>query len=439
MTSAPSPDPCFAVIAGGGTAGHVSPGLAIARALVDRGQPPGALRWIGSARGLEVGLVPAAGFPLDALGGRGVQRSLRPKAILDNIAALAGLAGALVHAFVLLRRYRPRVVLVLGGYASAPCVAASVVLRIPLVVTEQNARAGLANRIAGRFAQACAVPFTDTDLPRAVVTGNPVRDEILAVDRTRDRGQARKSLGLPADAIVIGVYSGSLGSVRINEAVAELAHRWVGRTDVAIRHVIGRNGYSSASIQAGAPGTDALHYQVVEYEDRVDLLLAAADLVVSRAGGNAVAELAQVGIGSILVPFPSATRDHQTANAAALVSKPGLRRADRRRRAQCRPARGRAGAVAGRSGPAGRHGSLGQASLARPSTPPSAWPSRARGCTPVTLLPPTGWPTPVIDLGTPTSVHLVGVGGAGISAIGTVLVARWATSVTGADVNETSA
>ncbi len=320
MTGAASV-PCFALIAGGGTAGHVSPGLAIARALVARGHDPAEIRWVGSARGLEARLVPDAGFHLDGLGGRGVQRSLAPKAVVANVAALVGLAGALLRAVGLVRRYRPAVVLVLGGYASAPCVAAAVLLRVPMVVTEQNARAGLANRIAARFARAAAVPFEGTDLPRAVVTGNPVRPEILAVDRASEHDDARAALGVPEDAVLVGVFSGSLGSQRINDAVFELHRRWRDRRDVAIRHVTGRRDFPAlAAAQAEEPAAGAeLRYDLVEYEERMDRLLAAADVVVSRAGGNAVSEIAQVGVGSILVPLPIATRDHQTANAEALV------------------------------------------------------------------------------------------------------------------------
>lgn len=321
--SPPPPSPCFAVIAGGGTAGHVSPGLAIARALVDRGHPVDSLRWIGSRRGLEADLVPAAGFALDGLPGRGVQRSVKPAALVANVGAVLGLLQACGRAFALLRRYRPQVVLLLGGYASFPCVLAARALRIPIVVTEQNARAGASNRLAGRFAAACAVPFAETDLPRAVVTGNPVREAILAVDRRTQGPAARAALDLPADAVVIAVYSGSLGSTRINEAVFGLQARWADRGTIAIRHVTGRRDFPDFAARLAGRDADRsdgrLVYQLVPYEERVDLLLAAADLVVSRAGGNTVAELAQVGVGAVLVPLPIATRDHQTANAEVLV------------------------------------------------------------------------------------------------------------------------
>lgn len=305
----------FAVIAGGGTAGHVLPGLAIAAALVARDHPPSSIVFIGSERGIETRLVPEAGFELVALPGRGVERRLS----LSSIHAILALLAATAEAVVTVRRLRPRVMLVLGGYASAPCIVAAVLWRIPMVIAEQNARAGAANRLAGRFAKAAAVPFPETDLPRAVVTGNPVRPEVLAIDPARDRCPARAALGLPTDRVVIAVFSGSLGSRRINQAVRELARRWSERGDVAIRHVIGTRDWEELGATPLDLPPDGLVYQAVRYEDRMDLLLAAADVVVSRAGGTTVAELAAVGLPAVLVPLPIAPRDHQTANAQALT------------------------------------------------------------------------------------------------------------------------
>ena len=160
----------YALVAGGGTAGHVLPGLAVARALVDRGHDSSSIHFVGSDRGLERSLVPDAGFAVTLLPGRGIQRRLT----LENIAAAWGLLRAVAKGISIVRRRRPKVVLVLGGYASIACTVGAVIWRIPIVVMEQNARAGAANRLAGRFAKACAVPFAETDLPRSVLTGKPV-------------------------------------------------------------------------------------------------------------------------------------------------------------------------------------------------------------------------------------------------------------------------
>lgn len=305
----------YALVAGGGTAGHVLPGLAVARALVARGHEPATIHFVGSERGLEASLVPAAGFGLTVLPGRGIQRRLT----LQNVAAVLGLLKAVFMGIGLVRRRRPAVVLVLGGYASVACVIGAVLWRVPIVVAEQNARAGAANRLAGRFAKASAVPFAETDLPRKVVTGNPVRAEVLAIDRVADRAPAREALGLPLDRTVVAVVTGSLGARKVNQAVRAAVPSWADRSDLAIRHVIGSRDFDAMAADAPELPDGGLLYQQVRYEDRMDLLLAAADLLVGRAGGTTVAELAEVGLPGLLVPLPIAPRDHQTANAAALV------------------------------------------------------------------------------------------------------------------------
>ncbi|MCU1454968.1 MAG: UDP-N-acetylglucosamine--N-acetylmuramyl-(pentapeptide) pyrophosphoryl-undecaprenol [Acidimicrobiales bacterium] len=310
-----SPARCWAVIAGGGTAGHLLPGLAVAEALVAAGHARAAIHFVGSDRGVEARLVPDAGFTLDELPGRGIQRRLT----LANVGAALGIVRGLARAFAILRRRRPAVVVALGGHASVACALAAVVLRVPIVILEQNVRAGAANRLIGRFARAAAVSFDGTDLPRATVTGNPLRPEIRAVDRARDRRVAREQLELPVDAKVVAVFSGSLGSRQINEAVRGAVPRWAHRNDLAIRHVVGTRDYDDYVRAAPQPAPGGLTYQVVRYEDRMALLLAAADLAVTRSGGG-VAELAAVGLPAVLVPLPIATRDHQTANARALAA-----------------------------------------------------------------------------------------------------------------------
>lgn len=303
----------FVLLAGGGTAGHVLPGLAIAQALEERGHDPSSIRFVGSERGLERNLVPHAGFDVTLLPGRGIQRRFT----LANIGAIWGLLRAVVKGVGLVRRLRPSVVVVLGGYASVACTIGAVLWRVPIIVVEQNARAGAASRLAGRFAKVSAVPFAETDLPRAVLTGNPVRPEILAVDRERGRARARGDLGIDRNRVLVAVVTGSLGSRRVNEAVLAAAAAWADRSDLAIHHVVGSRDWDD--VQRRLPSTRGLQYRAVRYEDRMATVLAAADLVVGRAGGTTVAELAEVGVAGLLVPLPGSPRDHQTANAAALV------------------------------------------------------------------------------------------------------------------------
>lgn len=316
--------PTWAIVAGGGTAGHVLPGLAVARELVRRGRDASSILFVGAERGIESRLVPEAGFEVELLPGRGIERRLS----VQNVVALWGLATALWRAVRLVHRRRPAVVVALGGFASAACALAALLWRVPLVVAEQNARAGAANRLVARLARACAVPFDETDLPKAVVTGNPVRDEVLAVAADRDVLAARSELGLPEDRTVVVVFAGSLGSRRINEAVYGAVGRWAHRDDLAIHHVIGTRDWEdrpavARDLDEPRDGPDGpavgLVYQPIRYQDRMDLVLGAADLAVCRAGGTTVAELAVVGVPALLVPLPIATRDHQTANAGPLV------------------------------------------------------------------------------------------------------------------------
>jgi UDP-N-acetylglucosamine--N-acetylmuramyl-(pentapeptide) pyrophosphoryl-undecaprenol N-acetylglucosamine transferase len=311
------PTGTWAVIAGGGTTGHVAPAVAIGEALVDGGRPISAIHFVGSRSGIEARLVPAAGFGISLLPGRGVPRRLG----LDSLRASAGIAAAVGEASMLMLRLRPKVVVSVGGYASVACVVAAGMLRIPLVVAEQNAVAGAANRLAGRLAKACAVAFPGVDLPRAVLTGNPVRKAVLTAGRSpRDRSAAREALNMPADRQLVAVSGGSLGSRRINTSIRELASAWAERSDLSVYHVVGARDWVEMTENQPAIPAGGLIYRQVRYEDRMELLYSAADIAVMRAGASTVTELAVVGLPSVLVPLPGAPNDHQTANALALVA-----------------------------------------------------------------------------------------------------------------------
>ena len=310
---------CWALIAGGGTGGHVTPAIAIGRALVARGHPITGVLFVGAKRGIEARLVPEAGFEIVLLPGRGIARRLA----VENIGAVAGLVVALVRAIGLVARRRPAVVVSLGGYAAAPAAVAAILLRVPLVLAEQNAIPTSTHRMVARFARAAAVSFPRTPLPRPTLTGNPVRDEFLSADFSDNgRRRAREDLGLPLEVTVLLVTSGSLGSRRINEAVAALAERWRPRGDVAIRHVIGERDWDRfGSDEQECNG--GLVYQRIRFEEQMPLAVAAADLVIARSGGATCAELAVAGRPAILVPLPIAPYDHQTFNARALVDVDG--------------------------------------------------------------------------------------------------------------------
>ena len=308
----------YALIAGGGTAGHLLPGISVANALVDAGRDPATIHFVGAQRGPEADLVPAAGFTVDVLPGRGIQRRLTPA----NIGAIVDLLRAMWRGWRIVRRRRPDVVVVLGGYASFACGLGAVLSRVPLVLLEQNKLAGAVNRLLRRFAKASAVSFEDTDLPRATVCGNPLRPEIRWIAEHPDPAASRAALDLPADRTVIGVFAGSLGSRRINEAVRGVVERWADRSDLAVRHVVGRRDHDAFVADLPTLPADGIAYQVVAYEDRMHLLLDASDLAVTRSGGS-VFELMAAGLPAVLVPLPIATRDHQRANALAVAATGG--------------------------------------------------------------------------------------------------------------------
>jgi undecaprenyldiphospho-muramoylpentapeptide beta-N-acetylglucosaminyltransferase len=331
----------FALVAGGGTAGHLQPALAIAEALVEAGHPRDTIEFVGSERGQDRATLEGRGFPTTLLPGRGIVRSVRPSALVANVGAVAGLVVAAGRGVGVMRRARPQVVVSVGGYASLAASLSAVLLRIPLVLVNVDAVPGAANRLFGRFARASAVGWPDTPLPRSVVTGTPVRPEIAEVGREpADRQAARHLLGLPPDRSTVAVFGGSLGARRINRAVEELAVRWKDREDRTLYHIVGRRDWvdagpsGSAPVDAGPSGSapadagpsgsapvDAAGLVVVRvpYEERMAAVYAAADLVVCRAGAMTVAELAVAGVPAVLVPLPGAPGDHQTANARVLV------------------------------------------------------------------------------------------------------------------------
>lgn len=319
----------FALVAGGGTGGHVVPALALARAISEH-RGPDSVELVGSRRGLDSELVRNEGFPATLLPGRGflrggAARGARFRAAAANLSACGQLAVAALLALVVVLTRRPSVVVAMGGYASVATALAAKVLRVPVVLVNVDAVPGAANRLIGKFADATAVAFEGTDLPRAVVTGAPVRTEIVRAARPRpsERKAARGALGVPVERRLVAVVGGSLGAGSLNDAVLDLALLWEHRADLAIYHVVGRRDFermaSTASKQkAAAQEPDRLWYRQVPYEERMPLFYEAADLVLCRSGANTVAELTVVGVPSVLVPLPRSPGDHQKKNASFL-------------------------------------------------------------------------------------------------------------------------
>lgn len=307
------------VVTGGGTGGHVLPIVAIAEALVAAGLEPQTVHFMVSARGPDRMILEGRGFPATYVTGRGIQRSLRPRALLDNVGAVVGLLRAVGHAVTALRRWRPAVVVSAGGYAAFPAVIAAIVLRQPLVVVNIDAVPGAVHRLFGRFAVASCVGFPGTPLPRAIVTGAPLPAAIVEAERSPDaRAAARARLGLGRGRVVAFV-GGSLGATRLNVTAREILEEDV---DVEVYHVCGARSYEALRDRP-VPEAARGRYHLVPFETAMADLYAAADLVVARAGAMTVAELAATGTPSILVPLPTAPGNHQHHNAQVLVRAGG--------------------------------------------------------------------------------------------------------------------
>ena len=305
------------LIAGGGTAGHLVPGLAVAAALTERGWPATDIYFVGSARGMDSDMVPSAGYRLTTLGGRGLNaRRLNG----SNAIAAVTLAWATLRGVALVGRRRPAAVLSLGGYAALPAAVGAVLWRVPLIIAEQNAVTSGTNRLLRRFAKAAAVPVEGTGLRREVVTGNPVRPEVVSA--ARNAADARAQLGWPPAATIIVAFGGSLGSGRINAAVWGALDELLRRDGVLMYHVVGKRDWEQRPSAPPVRDTDAAvrdWYHAVPFDEHLPLALAAADLVICRAGASTIAELSVLGTRAVLVPLPAATKNHQHHNASSLV------------------------------------------------------------------------------------------------------------------------
>ncbi len=303
------------VIAAGGTAGHVYPGLALAAA-IRRREPETDIAFVGTPRGIENEAVPAAGFALHTIDVIPWARSLGARRYL----APASLAGAAAKARGLLRTLRPAAVVGMGGYASLPVVIAARSRRIPTLLHEQNSIPGIANVVGARFAHRIALGFEEAcpKFPRSAeirVVGNPIREAIRTLDRDATRPEALAAFDLDPTRQTVLVMGGSLGAARLNDAVAGLAARWRDRADLQLLVAAGKAHGRSLRAQLGQ---GALRIRVLDYIERVELAYASADLALCRAGAATVAELSAIGLPSILVPYPYARANHQEHNARAL-------------------------------------------------------------------------------------------------------------------------
>ncbi|HEY4791997.1 MAG TPA: undecaprenyldiphospho-muramoylpentapeptide beta-N-acetylglucosaminyltransferase, partial [Actinomycetes bacterium] len=312
------------LVAAGGTGGHVFPGLALARTIVQH-DPEATVRFAGTTRGIESRAVPEAGFALDLLPILPLSRRLAKETLLAPFAAVNGTFAARR----LLRQHRFDVVCGMGGYVTLPVAMAARLEGVPVVLHEQNAVPGIANRLAARVARriAVGVDAAAAAFPpeRTVVVGNPVRPELAHLDRAALHDEAVAAFGLDPDRRTLFVFGGSQGSRRINQAVVAATAHWPDPAAVQVLHACGRRDEADvrAAWAEADPGARDLLVRIVPFVDRMDLAYAAADLALTRAGAITVAELTAAGVPAVMVPLPHATADHQAANARAVATAGG--------------------------------------------------------------------------------------------------------------------
>lgn len=308
------------LMAGGGTGGHIYPGITIAQTLMDLYDDVEIL-FVGARGGMEEDLVPRAGFSFASIPARYLRRRLSAEVLLTAWTAWRGFR----EAWRIVGRFRPDVAVGTGGYVSGPVIAAAAMRRVPTVIQEQNAYPGLTSRLLGRGAHHIALG-SEAARPhfrsaRVTVTGNPIRKDIL----TRTRAEGIRALGLDPRRKTVLVFGGSQGGRSLNNAMLDAAASLGARPDVQVLHQTGKGGFADVVARAGAAAVrhsdervSAGHWHIVPFIHDMPAAYAAADLVVCRAGAITLAEITAKGLPAILVPYPFAAERHQDANAAEL-------------------------------------------------------------------------------------------------------------------------
>lgn len=307
-----------AIIAGGGTGGHLFPAIALAEELRSR-RTDLPLLFVGVEGGVEASLLAARGWEFEGIRASGLQG----KRLRSRLRSLTLVPAGLIRSFSILRRFRPDVIVGFGGYASAAMVLSGVLAKVPTVIHEQNAFPGLTNRWLGKVVDRVAIAFEEASgfFPqrKVQVTGNPVRKELFGVRRA----EALTRLNLDPDRLTVLIFGGSQGAHRLNQAIMEALPMLAGeRERIQFIHATGPRDL--AAVQQGYDA-DGYRAMVKPFFEAMAAVYAAADLCFCRAGAGTVAELCALGKPSVLVPFPFAANDHQRYNAEALVASGGAR------------------------------------------------------------------------------------------------------------------
>ena len=411
----------FAVITGGGTSGHVIPAMAIAELLQDAGISKDQLHFVGSSTGIETTLVPSSGISMSLLTVQGFGRVLSLQALKRNIRTIKILRNATRNAERILSSLRPAVVVSVGGYASVPATRAAKKLNIPVVTVSYDRQPGLATRLQARSAAAVAVAYLPSKFKNASLTGAPVRRVLRNLDLSLTRADARRRLSIPIDRKVICITGGSLGSAKLNSVARTLVERNQNRSDICVIHLTGQRyiGDDLPILKSDAK----IVYMRLDSTVAMQDVYSASDLVVARAGASTVAEVSTIGIASVLVPWSGAAENHQTANASWLGDLGGAKVIDEKSVTNDQLADQVIALIDDRV----KLQSL--ASAARAAGKQHRETTLAK----LILNLPGHKERQLIDLRKPTRIHVVGVGGPGMSAIATVL-AEMGHQVSGSDI-----
>lgn len=303
------------IISGGGTGGHVFPAIAIADAIKEI-EPKADILFVGAQGKIEMEKVPKAGYAIEGLWISGFQRKLT----FRNLMFPVKLLWSLLSSRKIIRRFKPQVVVGVGGFASGPLLEMAVRSGIPALIQEQNSYAGVTNKLLGKRVQKICVAYDGMErffpADKIIKTGNPVRASFF--DQKVDKKLAYAHFDLDPTKKTLFVFGGSLGAASINRAMAANTDRIAALTGIQVLWQVGKLYHDQYK---NSPLAQLTNVQLLPFVDRMDLAYAVADVVVCRAGAGTISELCQVGQASILIPSPNVAEDHQTKNAEALVAQ----------------------------------------------------------------------------------------------------------------------